>query len=129
MIEFGAFELNMDPKNFYKFTNNSTHVNKVLKEKLPDVMDMLLTFSHFTYEASERKLMVTDLQGALVVKDRLYVMLTDPAVHTQIMALTLGGMGNRGTVGVRDFFKHQHPSCNAYCDALGLTRDYSDDSL
>ena len=110
MIEFGAFERNMDPKNFYKFTNNSTHVNKVLKEKLPDVMDMLLTFSHFTYEVSERKLMVTDLQGALVASDRLMVMLTDPAVHTRIMAFTSGEWAIAGRwVSVTSLNTNTHP--------------------
>jgi len=67
-------------------------------------------FSHFTYEASNHKMMICDIQG---VGD-LY---TDPQMHTEESMPSLG-KGNLGTRGFQKFM--QTHSCNAICSYLKL---------
>ena len=66
-------------------------------------------YSHFTYERSERRMVVTDIQG---IED----LFTDPQVHT---ADGEGyGQGNLGIDGVHKFLcTHK---CNDVCRAIGL---------
>ncbi|KAH3766122.1 eukaryotic elongation factor-2 kinase [Pelomyxa schiedti] len=71
-------------------------------------------FSHFTYEASDRKLLICDIQG---VGD-LY---TDPQMHTddnEQLSNRLMSKGNLGTRGLEKF-KEVH-QCNAICTYLRL---------
>jgi len=68
-------------------------------------------FSHFTWEASEHRILVCDLQG---VGD----MWTDPQIHSHD---GVGyGKGNMGMKGINAFLRNHR--CNAICQGLGLPR-------
>jgi len=87
---------------FRKYNNNYGHVTDK-KRNTPQA------FSHFSYELSNQKLMVVDIQG---VGD-LY---TDPQIHT-LSGLDFGA-GNKGKKGI-DRFLGSH-RCNAVCQLLKL---------
>jgi hypothetical protein len=76
-------------------------------------------FSHFTYESSNHRLLICDIQG---VSDSY----TDPQVHSVDMD-GFGGKGNLGQRGI-DRFLSTH-RCNAICRYLKLpsiNANYSD---
>jgi myosin-heavy-chain kinase len=73
--------------------------------------DLMSSFSHFTYVASKKKLLVVDLQG---VGHKL----TDPTILS--VDETEFGLGNVGNEGITNFFeKHK---CNQLCSKL-ITAD------
>ncbi|KEG14198.1 myosin heavy chain kinase c-like protein [Trypanosoma grayi] len=90
--------------NFIKYNNNNGYVTKESRWT-PQA------FSHFTYHASDKKLMIVDIQG---VND-IY---TDPQI------LTLDGKGygrgNLGKKGMRLFLRSH--VCNDVCRTVGLPR-------
>ena len=67
-------------------------------------------FSHFTWEASNRSLLVCDIQG---VGD----MYTDPQIHT--VSGKGFGLGNLGQAGLNAFLTRH--KCNSICEHLGLS--------
>ena len=72
-------------------------------------------FSHFSYIAGGRKLLVCDLQG---VSEGGRLQLTDPVIHSLSDSTTTGKYGrtDRGTNGIQDFLDtHQ---CNALCNMV-----------
>eukprot|EP00163_Fabomonas_tropica_P017953 TRINITY_DN3192_c0_g1_i1.p2 TRINITY_DN3192_c0_g1~~TRINITY_DN3192_c0_g1_i1.p2 ORF type:complete len:401 (+),score=83.92 TRINITY_DN3192_c0_g1_i1:284-1486(+) len=74
----------------------------------PDERNTPQSFSHFTYEASQRQLLVCDIQG---VGDNY----TDPQIHAERNEF---GKGNLGTTGMRAFLvRHK---CNSICQYLEL---------
>jgi len=73
-------------------------------------------FSHFSYEYSTGKLIVTELQGT---KQQGRYYLTDPAVHYVHQADDAFGKANHGQSGIAEFFKSH--SCNRICRGLKLT--------
>ncbi|KAK4444772.1 hypothetical protein QBC34DRAFT_414616 [Podospora aff. communis PSN243] len=68
-------------------------------------------FSHYTYERSAGKLLVSDLQGVDGT-------LTDPAIHTMDAERFKLGDTNLGESGIKFFFATH--KCNGYCKKLGL---------
>jgi len=94
--------------DYIKHNNNWDWCEDLIARNTPQ------TFSHYTYEASDRKLIVVDMQG---VND-LY---TDPQMHT--LDKNGFGKGNLGIRGIEQFLKsHQ---CNAICQFLRLeSRQY-----
>eukprot|EP01083_Nonionella_stella_P228377 809405_1 len=89
--------------DYHKYTNNWDWVNQQVDRNTPSA------FSHFTYEASRKKILICDLQG---VGD-LY---TDPQMHTHDgKGCGKGNMGKRGI----DKFLSAH-KCNAICTYLKL---------
>jgi len=94
--------------DYIKHNNNWDWCEDLVARNTPQ------TFSHYTYEASDRKLIVVDMQG---VND-LY---TDPQMHT--LDKNGFGKGNMGIRGIEQFLKsHQ---CNAICQFLRLeSRQY-----
>ncbi len=82
-----------------------------------DVEDVPQVFSHYTYEASERKKLVCDIQGVWNKVDG-YI-LTDPVVHT-ISNNRCHKMGrtDKGQTGIDCFFETH--VCGPLCKKLGL---------
>uniref|UniRef100_A0AC35F058 Alpha-type protein kinase domain-containing protein n=1 Tax=Panagrolaimus sp. PS1159 TaxID=55785 RepID=A0AC35F058_9BILA len=107
---------------FIRFTNNTDYgmLEETARKKGIDVdfVKMLMAFSHWTYQASKKQLMVVDLQGIINHSDgKTTVVLTDPAIHCTDN--TRFGRMNLGEKGMENFFsRHQ---CNQFCKSLGLT--------
>uniref|UniRef100_A0A3B4GLA4 non-specific serine/threonine protein kinase n=1 Tax=Pundamilia nyererei TaxID=303518 RepID=A0A3B4GLA4_9CICH len=96
--------------DFMKYNNNTG------EEITPccSLEEMLLAFSHWTYEYSRRELLVLDIQG---VGEEL----TDPTVimaEDQSRGEMLFGPDNLGDAGINGFL--QKHSCSAWCHRLGL---------
>ncbi|XP_061672748.1 transient receptor potential cation channel subfamily M member 6 isoform X2 [Syngnathoides biaculeatus] len=99
--------------NFRKYNNNT---GEEITPSCP-LEELLLAFSHWTYEYSREELLVLDVQG---VGEEL----TDPTV---VMAETgsggasemLFGPDNLGVSAIEAFL--QKHSCGAFCHALGLS--------
>ncbi len=96
---------------YVKFNNNVGFVNETAYTAT------LNAFSHWTYWATGRYLMVVDLQG---VKDEssgeVRYVLTDPAVHCG--TLRRFGKTNLGRDGMYKFFRTHY--CNGICKAMAL---------
>lgn len=78
-------------------------------------------FSHFSFDKSERKLLVCDLQGVLDQSKRPPVFeLTDPVIHSNFRQRKHKyGRTDHGRDGIKKFFStHQ---CNDLCKLLGLS--------
>ncbi|XP_064621268.1 alpha-protein kinase 1-like [Lineus longissimus] len=103
---------------FEKVTDNSIYVNRKLTKELVDVS---LAFMHFTWEKSEGKILVTDLQGWLPWDQKGTIIFTDPAINSEPLK-TVFVTGNRGKLGVDEFWREQHPTCNDICYSLGIKR-------
>ncbi|XP_064622592.1 uncharacterized protein LOC135484832 [Lineus longissimus] len=103
---------------FEKVTDNSIYVNRKLTKELVDVS---LAFMHFTWEKSEGRILVTDLQGWLPWDQKGTIIFTDPAINSETLK-TVFVTGNRGKLGVDEFWREQHPTCNDICYSLGIKR-------
>jgi len=86
---------------YIKHTNNYGYVNP-LERNTPQA------FSHFTFEDSERQLLVCDIQG---IGDEY----TDPQIHSVTESF---GPADLGLEGIRQFFKTHR--CNIICKFLKL---------
>eukprot|EP01039_Chlorochromonas_danica_P008413 gene8413-9272_t len=88
--------------------------------------EIIQAFSHWSYEVTNKHLMIVDCQGGFVengVGGVFY--LTDPAIHS--VNVLKYGRTNLGEKGFGYFFKsHQ---CNDYCRSLGLPQRSTADSL
>jgi hypothetical protein len=99
--------------NYVKYNNNRGYINEDDDDHFNAAAQ---AFSHFTYERSHGRFLVSDLQGVGHV-------LTDPAIHTrdpERFPLTDTNLGNDGF----KFFFATH-TCNAICAKLGLQSDTS----
>ncbi|KAM9810986.1 transient receptor potential cation channel subfamily M member 6 [Neosynchiropus ocellatus] len=99
------------PGRFRKYNNNTG------EEIRPECFleELLLAFSHWTYEYSGREMLVLDLQG---VADEL----TDPTVvmaTDQRRGEMLFGPDNLGEAAIHGFLRKH--VCNSVCDRLGLS--------
>ncbi len=96
---------------YVKFNNNAGFVNEA------SYTATLNAFSHWTYLATEKYLMVVDLQG---VKEEssgeVRYVLTDPAIHCG--SLRRFGKTNLGREGMYKFFRTHY--CNGICKAMAL---------
>lgn len=94
---------------FMKWMNNEGEYDNEIKAEI------LHAFSHWTYEATNEYLIVTDLQG-FMFKENEYV-LTDPTItcakDPEKFSLT-----NLGSKGVETFFRLHE--CNQICKSLNL---------
>eukprot|EP00392_Amoebophrya_sp_AT5.2_P015462 g15668.t1 len=104
------------PGVFKKWTNNSGYISSDKDAHL------LECFSHYTYQASGGKIMVTDLQGVQTAEDPPSWKLTDPQVLSDLEDGAgfddLFGRADRGKQGMIEFFS-QH-KCGEMCQKLGL---------
>lgn len=62
--------------SYIKYSDNDGFENKIFGEKT----NVLFAFSHWTYENSDKTLLVSDLQGT---DNENHFMLTDPAIHSK----------------------------------------------
>eukprot|EP00929_Paragymnodinium_shiwhaense_P039710 TRINITY_DN20830_c0_g1_i1.p1 TRINITY_DN20830_c0_g1~~TRINITY_DN20830_c0_g1_i1.p1 ORF type:complete len:746 (-),score=156.45 TRINITY_DN20830_c0_g1_i1:179-2416(-) len=97
------------PGVFLKYNSNNGYVS----EDMMKHHDVVNAFTHFSYEASGRKLLVADLQG--VARDN-EVLMTDPQVLSLDNAYGPGDIGERGMYAC--LVAHR---CGAACKKLGLT--------
>ena len=93
---------------FVRYGNNAGYVNPMISAELAHA------FSHWTWVASEGRLMVTDLQGT---NEGDAFTLTDPAIHCP-QDLVRFCYTNLGMQGIELFFGSH--SCGPTCIALGL---------
>jgi hypothetical protein len=86
-----------------------------------EIDDIPQAFSHFTYEYSNGKKLVCDLQGVWNADDGF--VLTDPVIHhvsSKEGRKHRNGATDKGFEGVEKFFTSHE--CNALCKKLGLRR-------
>uniref|UniRef100_A0AC34EZU3 Alpha-type protein kinase domain-containing protein n=1 Tax=Panagrolaimus sp. ES5 TaxID=591445 RepID=A0AC34EZU3_9BILA len=107
---------------FVRFTNNADYaILESTAEKFKINIDFvwaLTAFSHWTYQVTNKKLMVVDLQGIIskTPQGTSNAVLTDPAIHC--VDETRFGRMNLGKDGMNIFFKRHE--CNKFCKALKL---------
>ncbi|XP_048575971.1 uncharacterized protein LOC5511752 isoform X3 [Nematostella vectensis] len=104
---------------FTKLTNNLTFVRKDEDGNPVKGADLVLAFSHFTWQSSNGKLVIVDIQG-WTPKGRGCTFLTDPQIHSAVYDCF--GTGNWKQQGIDKFWSAMHPECNAICKLLGLVR-------
>jgi hypothetical protein len=95
--------------SYKKYNNNTNWVNKDNPDDL--ACQAAQAFAHFTFERSQGRFLVTDLQGV----GRL---LTDPAIHTRDDERFKLSDTNLGTEGFKFFFSSHE--CNDICRKLQL---------
>ena len=100
---------------FVKLTNNLDFVQRDRKEA-----NQLLAFSHFTFQASNRELLIVDIQGWTPEDSTGCTFLTDPQIHSTVY--NCFGTGNLQQRGFDRFWDKMHPMCNTICSSLGLMR-------
>jgi hypothetical protein len=109
---------------FIRFSNNVDY--QITEEQaseygiLMDYVEILMSFSHWTYKVTDGMLMVVDLQG-VITKDKSgvdHLILTDPAIHC--IDSTRFGTTNLSKKGMEVFLKRH--VCNSVCKALGLDK-------
>jgi len=88
---------------YFKHSDNTYWKNE-LQRNTP------AAFSHYTYNVSNKELLVCDIQG---VGDCY----TDPQVHSNLRGVRFG-KGDRGRQGITDFFSNH--ICNDVCKYLNL---------
>ena len=107
-------------EDFFKYINNDGKLCDMPSDEAEhkEVFQKAECFAHFTYEFSEKKLMVLDLQGSMF---NLY----DPEVATyQIQDISSGKAeyyfcaGNMSSVGIKNFCDLH--KCNEYCAMMGF---------
>jgi len=124
-----------DCSKFVKFTNNAAYT--ISKQKMADLgMDpalpeYVMAFSHYTFAATQGKMMVVDLQGVIATDsdtsesstphsgskpDGPKLLLTDPAIHD--VDLTRFYPMNHGLKGMQLFFANHE--CNQFCKKWGI---------
>ncbi|XP_054550533.1 alpha-protein kinase 1 [Talpa occidentalis] len=99
---------------FVKLSNNT----KVVKTEYK-ATDYGLAYGHFSYEFSNHKDIVVDLQGWVTRNGKGLIYLTDPQIHSVEQKDVTTNFGKRG---IFYFFNHQHVECNEICHRLSLTR-------
>ncbi|XP_052035231.1 alpha-protein kinase 1 isoform X2 [Apodemus sylvaticus] len=99
---------------FVKLSNNT----KVVKTEYK-ATEYGLAYGHFSYEYSNHKDVVVDLQGWVTGNGKGLIYLTDPQIHSVDQKDITTNFGKRG---IFYFFNNQHASCNEICRRLSLTR-------
>ncbi|XP_043917484.1 alpha-protein kinase 1 [Protopterus annectens] len=98
---------------FVKLTNNTKTVKKY------GATEYGLAFGHFTYQFSNCKEIVVDLQGWVTDDGKGLIYLTDPQIHSVSQGKSRTNFAHKG---IGYFFEHQHVECNDICRELLLTR-------
>lgn len=99
---------------FVKLSNNTQVVKTEYK-----ATEYGLAYGHFSYEFSNHRDVVVDLQGWVTGDGKGLLYLTDPQIHSLGRREVTTNFGSRG---ISYFFNHQHAQCNDICRRLSLTR-------
>ncbi|TKC35063.1 hypothetical protein EI555_010265 [Monodon monoceros] len=99
---------------FVKLSNNT----KVVKTEYK-ATEYGLAYGHFSYEFSNHRDVVVDLQGWVTGNGKGLIYLTDPQIHSVDQKDVTTNFGKRG---IFYFFNNQHVECNEICHRLSLTR-------
>lgn len=99
---------------FVKLSNNT----KVVKTEYK-ATEYGLAYGHFSYEFSNHRDVVVDLQGWVTGNGKGLIYLTDPQIHSVDKKDVTTNFGKRG---IFYFFNNQHVKCNEICHRLSLTR-------
>ncbi|XP_069315272.1 alpha-protein kinase 1 [Eulemur rufifrons] len=99
---------------FVKLSNNT----KVVKTEYK-ATEYGLAYGHFSYEFSNHREVVVDLQGWVTGNGKGLIYLTDPQIHSVGQKDVTTNFGKRG---IFYFFNNQHVECNEICHRLSLTR-------
>ncbi|XP_008565450.1 PREDICTED: alpha-protein kinase 1 [Galeopterus variegatus] len=99
---------------FVKLSNNT----KVVKTEYK-ATEYGLAYGHFSYEFSNHRDVVVDLQGWVTGNGKGLIYLTDPQIHSVDQKDVNTNFGKRG---IFYFFNNQHVECNEICRRLSLTR-------
>ncbi|XP_042553540.1 alpha-protein kinase 1 [Dipodomys spectabilis] len=100
--------------DFVKLSNNTKVVKREYK-----ATDYGLAYGHFSYEFSNHRDVVVDLQGWVTGNGKGLIYLTDPQIHSVDQKDVTTNFGKKG---IFYFFKNQHEKCNEICHRLSLTR-------
>ncbi|XP_038062547.1 uncharacterized protein LOC119733038 [Patiria miniata] len=100
--------------NFIKFSSNTGYVT-------PEKSASPSAYSHYTYHASDGKILVCDLQGIRGDTGHIF---TSPAVHSSGTDLGVYGPTDLGKVGIVKFFKNH--TCNVLCSGLNKPKLIAD---
>lgn len=99
---------------FVKLSNNT----KVVKTEYK-ATEYGLAYGHFSYEFSNHRDVVVDLQGWVTRNGKGLIYLTDPQIHSVDQKDVTTNFGKKG---IFYFFNNQHVECNEICHRLSLTR-------
>ncbi|XP_069449590.1 alpha-protein kinase 1 isoform X1 [Ovis canadensis] len=99
---------------FVKLSNNT----KVVKTEYK-ATEYGLAYGHFSYEFSNHRDVVVDLQGWVTGNGKGLIYLTDPQIHSVDQKDVTTNFGKKG---IFYFFNNQHVECNEICHRLSLTR-------
>ncbi|KAM5255651.1 alpha-protein kinase 1 [Ctenodactylus gundi] len=99
---------------FVKLSNNTKAVKTEYK-----ATEYGLAYGHFSYEFSNYRDVVVDLQGWVTGNGKGIIYLTDPQIHSVDQKNVTTNFGKRG---IFYFFNNQHEKCNEICHRLSLRR-------
>ena len=107
-------------EEFSKFNSNTFDCTLLLSDRHAD--PIAEAYSHFSWAASEGKLVVSDVQG---VRRGSTLMVTDPQIHTSGPSDAFGAGNGQSEENIRAFFASHE--CRGICAALGLSHPFPDD--
>ena len=107
-------------EEFSKFNSNTFFAELLLSDRHAD--PIAEAYSHFTWAASEGKLVVSDVQG---VRNGQTLHVTDPQIHTSGPSDAFGAGNGQSEENVRAFFASHE--CRGICSKLGLAHPFPDD--
>ena len=106
--------------HFSKFNSNTFDCTLLLSDRHAD--PIAEAYSHFTWAASDGRLVVSDVQG---VRNGSTLMVTDPQIHTSGPSDAFGAGNGQSEENVRAFFASHE--CRGICSKLGLAHPFPDD--
>ena len=111
----GAYE------RFNKYNSNTFNALLLLSDKHADSISG--AFSHFTFDRTDRAMVVCDIQGVRSQKDTLTI--TDPQIHTADKSDDFGAGNGQSEDHIRSFFASHE--CKDTCRCLGLVHPFPED--
>ena len=107
-------------EEFSKFNSNTYDASLLLSDRHAD--PIAEAYSHFTWAASEGKLVVSDVQG---VRNGNTLQVTDPQIHTVDRSDAFGAGNGQSEENIRAFFASHE--CRGICSALQLSHPFPAD--